>query len=144
MKSSYYDRCASQYFDETVSLSMDEALSRFLSALPEGSTILDLGCGSGRDSLYFIENGHLVTALDSCKALALKASNHIGQNVLVQDFRSMSLPTKFDGIWACASLLHLPKQDMLAVLQCLRGYLVRNGRFYASFKAKDAEQGFAG
>ncbi|MFC4698702.1 class I SAM-dependent methyltransferase [Glaciecola siphonariae] len=141
MTINFYQIHAAEYFDETISLSMNEALARFMPRLSKGSSVLDLGCGSGRDSLYFIENGFAVTALDGCEALAKKASLHIGQEVLVQDFCALSLPSKFDGIWACASLLHLPKKDMLPVLKYLKAHLSPNGVFYASFKAINEDEG---
>nr|WP_136250778.1 class I SAM-dependent methyltransferase [Ningiella ruwaisensis] len=136
MTNNYYNLHAEQYFNETILLPMDDVIARFLQRIPEDAKILDLGCGSGRDSLYFIEKGFSVTAIDGSEALAKRASQLIGQDVLVQDFRALSLPSEFDGIWACASLLHLPKKDMLPVLHYLKAHLSPNGIFFASFKAK--------
>lgn len=79
----YYNKYASIYFDSTVELSMEKILDKFIHYLPDNAVVLDLGCGSGRDSLYFIERGFDVTALDGSEKLCELAAIHIGQDVLL-------------------------------------------------------------
>ena len=112
---------------------------KILNNIPKGGTILDLGCGSGRDSKAFIDKGYKITAVDGSKELAQSASNLIGQEVLVSKFEDLSLIDKFHGIWACASLLHVNKKDILDVIKNVSSNLNDNGIFYMSFKYGEDE-----
>ncbi|MDF2588798.1 MAG: Methyltransferase type 11 [Anaerocolumna sp.] len=149
----YYNKYANLYFESTVELDMGETLEKFINYLPDGGEILDLGCGSGRDSLYFIERGFDVTALDGSEELCELASIHIGQDVLTMQFSEINFHQVFDGIWACASLLHTSPneiEDILGkVIESLKpgGVLYmsfnhgefsgfRNGRYFNDFKTK--------
>lgn len=133
----YYNKNASLYFENTVGLNMQEILEEFIKYLPEGATVLDLGCGSGRDSLYFIEKGFDTTALDGAQELCELASIHIGQNVLHMQYSELDFTDVFDGIWACASLLHLQTNDINDVLQSITKALKPHGLLYMSFKHGD-------
>lgn len=130
----YYNKYAAVYFESTVDLNMGETLDKFISYLPENAAILDLGCGSGRDSLYFIERGHDVTAVDGSEELCELASIHIGQDVLKMEFNELDFHEVFDGVWACASLLHVPAEDMEGVLRKITDSLKAGGILYMSFK----------
>lgn len=112
---------------------------KILNNIPKGGTILDLGCGSGRDSKAFIDKGYKITAVDGSKELAQSASKLIGQDVLVSKFEDLSLIDKFHGIWACASLLHVNKKDILDVIKNVSSNLNDNGIFYMSFKYGEDE-----
>ena len=118
---------------------MSKLYNEFLNNIPKGGTILDLGCGSGRDSKAFVDKGYKVTAVDGSKELAQSASKLIGRDVLVSKFEDLSLIDKFDGIWACASLLHVNKRDILDVIKNVSSNLNNNGIFYMSFKYGEDE-----
>lgn len=130
----YYNKYAAIYFESTVDLNMEETLEKFVSNLPESAEILDLGCGSGRDSLYFIERGFDVTAVDGSEELCELASIHIGQDVLQMEFKDLDFHEVFDGVWACASLLHIPTEEMEEVLMKISDCLKPGGVLYMSFK----------
>lgn len=139
MTNEYYQSNADSYFTETISMKMDPVLEKFALRLVPGGHVLDVGCGSGRDSFWFLSQGFQVTAFDSCRELAKLSSNHISQEVLVKDYREISWTNKFDGIWACASLLHCPKSDINNVLMRLVTALKIDGFLYVSFKEGEGE-----
>lgn len=130
----YYNRQASAYYENTVELDMTEILERFTQLLPESSTVLDLGCGSGRDSLYFIEKGYDVTSLDGASELCELAQIHIGQDVLCMNYEDIDFKDVFDGVWACASLVHISREDMDFILDKIVDSLKVDGVLYMSFK----------
>lgn len=136
----YYDRNAEMYFDYTVNADMSDQYQKFLKYLPENSFILDAGCGSGRDSKYFISHGYKVEAIDGSKELCILASNYIGQKVINIRFSDIDYINEFDGIWANASLLHVDKQDIEEIISKLGRALVPDGIFYASFKYGDSDR----
>lgn len=133
----YYNKYANIYFESTVELIMEETLDKFINYLPEGGEILDLGCGSGRDSLYFIEEGFDVTAVDGSEELCELASIHIGQDVLQMKFSELDFHQVFDGVWACASLLHTTPEEMEEVMDKVVECLKPSGILYMSFKHGD-------
>lgn len=133
----YYNRHASDYYDNTVEISMKEILEKFIVLLPEGGTVLDLGCGSGRDSLFLIEEGFDVTALDGSSELCELAEIHIGQEVLNMRFEEIDFQEVFDGVWACASLLHVPEKKIDMIVEKVIKSLNKKGILYMSFKYGD-------
>lgn len=135
----YYRHKAQSYFEETSSMTMSPELEKFTSHLAPGTHVLDVGCGSGRDSLWLKNHGFEVTSIDACRELAFLASDYIGQEVLVQDFRSYVKNNEFDGIWACASLLHCPRSEISDVLKRLIEALKPAGFFFMSFKYGEGE-----
>lgn len=135
----YYNENADTFIEGTLSVDMSEIQNKFTSYLEEGSHILDAGCGSGRDSLAFKQAGYTVTAIDGCKALCEKASELLGQpvrNILFEDITEENI---YDGIWACATLLHIPSSEIVEVFRRLMIALKEGGIFYASFKYGDFE-----
>ena len=140
---SFYNDNADEFVINTISVDMTSLYQRFLPLLPANAHILDAGCGSGRDSKHFINNGFSVTAMDASKALAESASALIDQHVhecLFQDFQSEK---QFDAIWACASLLHVPSRELPDLFSHLASQLKPKGLFYCSFKYgnDDVERG---
>lgn len=141
----YYNQNATQFYNTTVSVDMTETLQKFTQTLPPQAThILDLGCGSGRDSLYFLNHGYQITAIDGSPELCKKAAKLISQPVICQRFEDINYGNQFDGIWACASLLHVQKSFLTTIFQNLTNALKPNGTIYASFKYGDFEGERAG
>ncbi len=135
----YYEANAQRFFQETRSVDMSPLYEPFLALLPSGARILDAGCGSGRDSLAFLERGYEVAAMDASPSMAELASRLIGRPVLHMSFDQICFQERFDGVWACASLLHVPKRDLPAVLARLGVALKAGGVMYASFKYGEGE-----
>lgn len=133
----YYNKHASSYYENTVDLDMTEVLEQFIALLPESSTVLDLGCGSGRDSLYFIDKGFDVTAIDGAEELCELAQIHIGQDVLCMEYEDMEFDQVFDGVWACASLVHITKDRIDFILDKITKSIKAEGVLYMSFKYGD-------
>ena len=130
----YYNENADKFYENTVDADMSEQYQQFLKYLNQGAKILDFGCGSGRDSKYFIDNGYKVTAIDGAEKLCELASYLIGQEVKCMDFGDISFENEFDGVWACASLLHVDKEEISNILQKLNKTLKQDGVMYCSFK----------
>ena len=135
----YYNENSEEYFNSTLNVDMTNTYKPFLKLVPKDGKILDLGCGSGRDSMNFIKLGYEVTAVDGSKELAKKASALLGKEVIASTFEELELKEKFHGIWACASLLHIKREDLKIVLNNLYNNLDDNGVFYMSFKYGEKE-----
>lgn len=136
---SYYNCNAEEYIKSTQNIDMTPLWKCFEELLPTGGRILDAGCGSGRDSLHFIKSGYNVSAFDSSYAMADKASALTKIKVRTLSFQKMDYIGEFDGIWACASLLHIPRNEMNDVLLSLHRALAPNGVMYCSFKNRDVD-----
>lgn len=135
----YYNKNSAEYFDHTIDIDMQELWDSFTEYLPEGGSILDLGCGSGRDSSYFISKGFDVTAMDASEEMCDLASIHIGQDVLNLSFTEMDFDQVFDGVWANASLLHVPSNEIEDIFIKVINSLKVNGILYMSFRYGDFE-----
>ena len=130
----YYDRIAEEFAADTRDADVGELHALFLSHLPAGGRILDLGCGSGRDSRLFLDKGYEVVAVDGSREFCKIASALIGQEVLCRTFEELDFEEEFDGVWACASILHVPSERLPGVIARISRALKRGGFFYASFK----------
>jgi 2-polyprenyl-3-methyl-5-hydroxy-6-metoxy-1,4-benzoquinol methylase len=141
----FYDDNAESFFNDTVNVDLNAIYQHFLPKLSRNAHILDAGCGSGRDSKYFIEQGFHVTAFDASKTLAEKASEYSGITVSVDTFESFNCALtplnkqSFDAIWACASLLHVASAQLPKTFTNLAKQLKPNGIFYCSFKYGDTD-----
>ena len=135
----YYNQCAEAYNETTLNIEFDSKREMLLKYLQPNAHILDLGCGSGRDSKGFLQKGYKVTAVDGSKELCKIASKNIGQDVICQLFNELDAVNEFDGVWACASLLHLPTNELKQTLKRVEKALKKDGYFYASFKYGDFE-----
>ena len=124
---SYYDTHAQEFFDSTVHYDLSEIYALFLSHLPKGARILDAGCGSGRDSKYFLSQGYEVEAFDGSLELVKLARQFTGLLVHHKRFEDVVEREVFDGIWASASLLHIPQDALLSVLEKLKAALRPGG-----------------
>lgn len=139
----YYNKYAAKVYEETVDQDMSEIMAVFLEHLEEGDTILDLGCGSGRDSRIFYDRGYDVTPMDASEAMCKLAEIHSGLPVLFLTYEEMDFDSVFDGVWACASLLHVPKKEMSGILTKIARSLRDGGVLYMSFMLGEFE-GFRG
>lgn len=135
----YYNKNADKYIADTINVEFDFQRNMLLKYLSFKATILDLGCGSGRDTKVFLEKGYEVYAIDGSKELCVRASQYIGQRVMCKLFSELDFKNKFDGIWACASLLHLPKNELREVLKKIVEACKPNAKTYLSFKYGDME-----
>ena len=136
----YYDVHAKEYAELTVNADMSHAYEKFLRYLTLGAKLLDAGCGSGRDSLFFMRQGYRVTMLDASAAMCRCAEKLTGQKALHKTFAEINFDKQFDGIWANASLLHVPEQELENVLKILHRALKDDGVLYASWKYGEAER----
>jgi mutator protein MutT len=130
----YYQDNAQAYCQETMAFDVGELYKRFLAELSQGAHILDLGCGSGRDSKAFLDQGYTVTSVDGSAEVAACAERAIGHAVGVTTLQELSYSNAFDGVWASASLLHCPKAQILDVLSRIGLALKPDGTTYLSFK----------
>lgn len=134
MSIDYYNKNARNFIDRTVNIDMSILADQFLEGVVVKGRILDLGCGSGRDSLYFMNKGYDVYAIDGSKALVEYAKNILGINVEQSTYEDYETSLNFDGIWASASLLHVPEEDMVQVVKKFTKKLKVQGIFFMSFK----------
>lgn len=130
----YYNRNAIIFVHGTVDVDFREMQDEFLSRVKPAGIILDLGCGSGRDSKYFLNQGYEVVAVDGSEEICKIASEYTGLCVIHSTFQDYRPDKKFDGIWACASLLHLSFYEVVEVMNRLSLCLNKGGCFYVSFK----------
>ncbi|WP_335951604.1 class I SAM-dependent methyltransferase [Acinetobacter beijerinckii] len=130
----YYDINALGFFESTFKVDMESLYQPFLRYLPDHAFILDLGCGSGRDTLAFKNKGYQVAATDYSKELVEKACQLTGLPVRLESFYELVEENKYDGIWACASLLHCGRKRLPEVLGKILKALKINGICYMSFK----------
>lgn len=130
----YYNQNAQNFIDGTISVDFTEVQNQFLSLLPANASILDFGCGSGRDTKYFLAHGFLVDATDGSEELCRIASEYTGIQVRHLLFQDLNEVEKYDGIWACASILHLKRSKLPDVLKKINRAVKQNGIVYLSFK----------
>lgn len=135
----YYDSHAEEYRDDTVNVSMKYAYDRFLFYLPKTGKLLDFGCGSGRDTKYFLSKGFTVDPVDGSEEQAKIASAYLQQPVKVMRFDELDAENAYEGIWACASILHCPWQELRDVFGRMMKSLKKEGVIYSSFKLGDFE-----
>lgn len=129
----YYNKNASKFIEGTMKVDFSATQDIFLKSL-KGKKILDFGCGSGRDTKCFLEAGYDVDAIDGSIELCKRASNYTGIKVREMQFHQLDEIDKFDGIWACASILHLSKVELKLVFQKMIKALKQEGVIYTSFK----------
>jgi 2-polyprenyl-3-methyl-5-hydroxy-6-metoxy-1,4-benzoquinol methylase len=134
---SYYDSNAERFFRDTVNVDMEPLYKPFLALISPGGSILDAGCGSGRDSLHFLQSGFHVEAFDASAEMCALASKLTGLNVAHQRFDEIQYASQFDGIWACASVLHVARNETLPVIERLATALRPGKVIFLSFKNRD-------
>ena len=130
----YYDQNAQEYYERTVDADLAEIREYFLGFLRRDARILDFGCGSGRDAKAFSEAGRTVEALDGSQELCRIASEYLGMDVRNMMFQDFEETEAYDGLWACASILHLTYEEIMDVMKRIHGALKPQGVFYTTFK----------
>ena len=130
----YYNENAQSFAFGTVSVKFTEVQDKFLEKLNPDAYILDFGCGAGRDTKYFLSRGYQIDAIDGSEQLCRIASKYTGIKVRQMLFQELDEKEKYDGIWACASILHLPKKQLREVLENMYAALKSEGWIYTSFK----------
>ncbi len=135
----YYNEHAQMFSDNTKEINFTGVQDRFLSKLSPEALILDFGCGSGRDTKYFLEKGFSVEAIDGSKELCRIASEYTGITVRHIYFEMLHEVEKYDGIWACSSILHLDRESLADVMRKMVAALKPGGIIYTSFKYGDYE-----
>ena len=130
----YYNTNAEKFVESTCSVDFSQVQCEFLNLLRTESYILDFGCGSGRDTKYFLEHGYRVDAVDGSMELCRIASEFTGIEVRQMLFQELQEKEKYDGIWACASILHVPKIELADILQKMCNAVKVDGVIYISFK----------
>ncbi len=135
----FYEIHAKEYFDRTVSADLSHLYDRFLSCVRAEGRILDAGCGSGRDLRNFRERGFDVVGIDASSALIKLAQEYSGAPCYTVRLEDIVYKRSFDGIWACASLLHLPKLVLAPVLRRIQEALVPGGVMFASVQMGEGE-----
>ena len=135
----YYNKNAQSFASGTVSVKFTEVQDKFLEKLNPDAYILDFGCGAGRDTKYFLSRGYQVDAVDGSEQLCRIASEYTEIKVRQMLFQELDEKEKYDGIWACASILHLPKKQLREVLENMYAALKSEGWIYASFKYGEFE-----
>ena len=137
MSADYYDDNAQSFYDSTVDVDMVDFYCKFLPVVGAEGRILDLGCGSGRDTKYFVDLGYKVDAIDASKEMVRLASIKSGLEVKHMSFELFSPDLQYDGIWACASLLHVEPKALKSMFVHISHWLNVSGVLYASFKYGD-------
>ena len=135
----YYDKNKQEFINSTLDIDMSSLYSSFVCELKKGARVLDIGCGPGRDLKYFTALGHEVIGLEPSRELAKFARSHSGCEVLEETMQTAKLSGKFDGVWACASLLHIPRRELSDVFTKIANIMNDGGIFYCSFKLGEFE-----
>jgi SAM-dependent methyltransferase len=133
----YYNDNASAFYHRTINADVSSSYRQFLNYLPKQAHILDAGCGVGRDIKYFLSQECQITAFDAAKEMVALATKETGIKVIHATFQDMDFDQVFDGVWAQASLLHVPYDETLNVYKMIHRSLKPNGIFYASYKYGD-------
>ena len=136
--SNYYDVNAKEYIENTINCDMSLHYQKFLKYLPKTGKILDVGFGSGRDMFYFKSLGYEVEGIDTSIEF-VKYMKEKGFNVRLESACELNYCDEYDGIWACASLLHIKRDELEEVIIRCMNALKENGVLYCSFKYGDME-----
>lgn len=134
----FYNKNAKAFAEETAFVDFKETQDKFINIL-QGKRVLDFGCGAGRDSKYFVKAGLDVVAIDGSAELCQIAESYVGIPVQQMLFQELDDRNRYDGIWACSSILHLPKEELRSVLMKMLNALTDNGIIYTSFKYGEFE-----
>ena len=130
----YYNTNAHRFTSDTLDVEFSTIQDSFLAQLPAGALILDFGCGSGRDSRYFLQKGYRVEACDGSEEMVKAATRNAGIPVKKMLFSELNEESRYDGIFACASILHVPSKELPDILTRMKRAVKPGGILYVSFK----------
>ena len=130
----YYNKNSKDFFNRTINADVQDLYQKFLKHVPDQGRILDAGCGVGRDSKFFLSKGYKVLPFDGSLEMVKLTSNLLGENALHMLFQDMNFLNEFDAVWANASLLHVPYENLRDVIVGFHKALLPSGILYASFK----------
>lgn len=133
----YYNTNAKKFVEGTLNVDFKSTQDKFIAKLPKAGYILDFGCGSGRDTKYFLAKNFKVDAIDGSIELCKIASEYTNIKVCHMYFDELTIVNKYDGIWACSSILHLSLDDLVDVFKRMSKALKDKGIIYTSFKYGD-------
>lgn len=134
----YYERNTQEFIENTLELDMSSLYATFEKYLRPDARILDLGCGPGRDLKYF-NSKYQAIGLEPSPSLASFAKEYSGAQVIQSNIQGFESEDRFDGIWACASLLHVPSKELGNVFRKINHLLNEDGVIFTSFKYGDFE-----
>ena len=130
----YYNRNAQLFTNDTLEVEFSGIQDSFLARLKPGAFILDFGCGSGRDSRYFLQKGYKVEACDGSEEMVKAAAQNAGIPVKRMLFSELNEKDRYDGIFACASILHVPSKELPDIITRMKKAVKTDGILYVSFK----------
>ena len=130
----YYNNNAHRFTSDTLDVEFSDIQDRFLAELQPGALILDFGCGSGRDSRYFLQKGYRVAACDGSEEMVKAATQNAGIPVKQMLFSELDDQERYDGIFACASILHVPSAELPDIIGKMKKAVKKGGILYISFK----------
>ena len=130
----YYNTNAHRFTSDTLDVEFSTIQDSFLAQLPAGALILDFGCGSGRDSRYFLQKGYRVEACDGSEEMVKAATRNAGIPVKKMLFSELKEENRYDGLFACASILHVPSKDLPDIFTRMKKAVKKGGILYVSFK----------
>ncbi len=136
----YYEINASAFIESTIGADVSGLYKPFEDLLVPGCRILDLGCGSGRDSNYFANKGYDVVAADPSPSMCAQTRSLVNIPVFKMKAEDIQFSNEFDAVWACASLLHVSKDDQTETLRAIGTALKPGGICYCSWKYGDKER----
>lgn len=136
----YYNQNAQAFVETTLNVDMQALYQPFIKLLSDNALILDAGCGSGRDTKAFLDMGFQVEAIDASEEMVKHATSYTGLKVQNKTFQDIHEQEKYDAIWTCASLLHVPQSELTTVISKLSDALKSNGIWYLSFKYGNTER----
>ena len=140
MSVDYYNNNSESFIKDTRNIDMKKNYEVFLANIPDQGLILDAGCGSGRDSLIFQKLGYRVDAFDGSSSMVSEAKKLTGLNIKLSTFEDFEFNRSYNGIWACASLLHVRRVNLPSILTRLSEGLISGGVLYSSFKYGNNER----
>ena len=140
MSVDYYNSNSESFIKDTRNIDMKKNYEVFLANVPDRGLILDAGCGSGRDSLIFQKLGYRVDAFDGSSSMVSEAKKLTGLNIELSTFEDFEFNRSCNGIWACASLLHVRRANLVSILTRLSEGLISGGVLYSSFKYGNNER----